>query len=499
MELLIGNRYQLTYAIQTLLDGVLYAGKELSLQRDVIIYIFNKEKDGNTEDLQRIIGQVSHLNNTSFCHVLNAGVIDGHVYVVFTAYSGKPLIQSIQHQSFTSREILSKIYELGLSMHTAMEDNLYGYSVTGENLWLTNDNQLKIINYWTQAETEQTSSMGLCLLMYQLHSQSCVIPKTLESVQYQLLRSFEDLTAKQQEALAALIRRVFRGDNSLLTFILGLRDILEVPDSIKPLVTPITREQVTRHEQVFPRNEQVTRHEQVPTRNEQVTKHEQVPKRYEQATRANEQSTRQREPQSKYDAYKNKNLAEDVQYDGYDEDDSYEETSNRSWGNKLKLIAGIMIAGIVFIGILFLTFTLLTSSNPNKNENLVTKVESTSNPSSNDKSTPVPTEPNATETSKPTTKPTTEPSDGTQSEEVPKDDSVGDTAESDQEIIATPNLIGLTEKEAKRIALENKLHFNFTKENSDQPSGTIINQEPAAGTPIAKGGTVNFTISRNKE
>lgn len=499
MELRIGDRYQLTYAIQSLADGVLYAGKELFLQRDVIIFISNNKEEQSSEDLQRGLGQASHFNNKNFFHILNAGVIDGHVYVVFTSYAGKPLIQSIQYHTLTSREILTMIYDLGTSMHNAAEEGLFGYKVSAENIWLTNDNQLKIINYWTPVHDDQTNSSGLCLLLYQLCAKSSIVPKTYEAIEYEILHSMKDLSPKQLEKLTALIRRVFRGDNSLVTFVLSLREILDIKESVnKPTMNmvsnepPVKAERITKQEQ-----EQEQEHEQ-----------EQQP--------ISRQATNYRAYRDQYLNKNDRQINDEDQYeyeDQYvDEDDSYE-NPNRSWTNKIKWIAGIIVALLIFVGTVVLVFMLLTSSNAEEDQepSRVPQVEATIKPQST-------SEPTATlepaETTVPTNKPkpdsivkdnkkpdsnqAVQPSDNGGNTDSDSNTNSNTNSDGEQEPVTVPSLIGLTLKEAEKEIRANGLRYDYKKENSDEPEGTVFAQEPEAGTSAAKGDKIYITVSREK-
>lgn len=230
MELRIGDRYQLFHAIQSLDDGVLYAGKDLILQRDVMIYVFNKEAASNTEELHRLFGQASRYSHESFFHVLNAGAAEQYVYAVFASYTGQPLLESLHH-TLTGKEILMKIFELGTSIQHAMEEQVMGYSVTAENIWLTGNNQLKVMNYWSAAEEGRHGASGLAMLLIQLCSRSTRLPQSMEWLQDVLHLSMADLTVTQKEMTLALLQRVFGGDHSLLNFMIGLRDILEMSGS----------------------------------------------------------------------------------------------------------------------------------------------------------------------------------------------------------------------------------------------------------------------------
>ncbi|TCZ75411.1 PASTA domain-containing protein [Paenibacillus albiflavus] len=485
MGLRIGDRYQLTYAIQSFADGVLYAGKELSLQRDVIIYIWNNKEEYGSEDLTRVFGQTSQFNNKNFFHVLNAGIIDGQVYVVFTSYSGKPLTQSIQHHTLGSKEILTMVYELASSMYHATEEQLYGYSVFAENIWLTNDNHLKVINYWTSVHEDQTNAIGLCLLMYQLCAKSSMIPKTYEAIEFEILHACKDLSSQQQDKLTTLIRRVFRGDNSLVSFVTSLREIIELKESVNPIGTMVPKD--------------------VPSRSEHNSAFK-PERRSEQMSPSEQKQPATPKQAANYRSYRNQYLNENDQEEDFLEQDQYDDKPKRGWVNKIKWIAGIIVALLIFVGTVILVLTLLTSSkSDNKQEPVTGIIESTpaptSTPPASDKESPAATaKPNQkpAATPKPTPVASEKPSTGNETGVVnPGGDNNANT-DGEQATIPVPDLSGLTLEEAQNKIKELRLYHEFALENSDAPVGTVFKQQPEAGELVAKGSRMKIWVSRQQ-
>ncbi|MCI7106414.1 MAG: Stk1 family PASTA domain-containing Ser/Thr kinase [Lachnospiraceae bacterium] len=69
--------------------------------------------------------------------------------------------------------------------------------------------------------------------------------------------------------------------------------------------------------------------------------------------------------------------------------------------------------------------------------------------------------------------------------------------ETGQEIpIAVENICGKTQEEAQRILEGQGLYmFVIAEQKSDQPAGTILEQDPAGGTTVSKGTTINVIIA----
>ncbi len=70
---------------------------------------------------------------------------------------------------------------------------------------------------------------------------------------------------------------------------------------------------------------------------------------------------------------------------------------------------------------------------------------------------------------------------------------IGNNAQSN--MLDAPNLLGKTEEEASSIYTDFVIKIGDHRESSEYPAGQIMRQTPAAGTPIAKGGTITVVIS----
>ena len=61
---------------------------------------------------------------------------------------------------------------------------------------------------------------------------------------------------------------------------------------------------------------------------------------------------------------------------------------------------------------------------------------------------------------------------------------------------AVPNVVGLTEEEARDVLEREGFEVEVEDEESEEPEDTVIAQEPEAGTELEEGGTVTITVSR---
>jgi hypothetical protein len=114
-------------------------------------------------------------------------------------------------------------------MLDGMEEQITGYSVGVENLWLGDDDRLSIINYWEDGESKFIGPLGLCSLIIQLSSGSIQIPNPYTALDDYLLQ-IDRLQASSEEksTLIKLVRRAYHGQASLSSLVIGLQGLLHL-------------------------------------------------------------------------------------------------------------------------------------------------------------------------------------------------------------------------------------------------------------------------------
>ncbi|PZM65225.1 PASTA domain-containing protein [Paenibacillus dendritiformis] len=539
MSTYIAERYQLNSVIFHLGGGILYEAVDMSLQRDVFIYVVENTDSGRAEEYRAAFGNVSHFSNNRFFHMLNAGMSGQDFYVVFMAYSGMPLVKYAQRHALSSDKVLSMIYELGTSIQEALEEGVSRFPVTIDNVWVTADNQLIIMNYWTQAEEGEHGTTALYRLLYQLCTLHPHVPSQFDVVETRLYGALKDLNSAQRDLVLKLMRKVHAGDASLFTFMVGLREIMEQPDvpmqASRDVATP-----------VFTAAPPL---EEVPSRRPLADS----------------------EPD---DVEADEDLAED------EDDDEYERKEAASFnGSKMLLIVACVCVFFAVLGGAVIWANSLSKDNepvavtePGQEGGSDTAAEqpdgsgdnadngavvpdggdsgsvadpdtsvssngesSSSNGGSSSSNTdsgssagqgsqrpdtnagtptqpdtqyPGTTDPGTTPTEPGTIDPgTTPPGTGMPDTGTPTDPAnpgtetppaeAGQTGEGEVQV---PSLIGLTLEEAEEQVKAAGLRWSYFKENSEeQPAGQIFKQEPEAGAAIKKGERVTFYISREQQ
>ncbi len=454
----IGNRYMLKEAIVPA-GGLIYNAVDRSLQRDVIIYLINKESGEDSEQIMRVLGKVSRFTDPRFMHILDIGLDERRIYAVLKKNNGQPLLRGLKHHSFKLNEILQHIYELGKGLLEALEEGIGNFSVTAENIWLTDKGGLMVIDYWTEGEAARRGVKGLGGLLYQLCTRSHMIPVNEELFTKNLRASLDDLTAHQADALLLIARQAFQEQLSLSSFMMHLHDLLRD-------MRPEEKASQTDYRHVATDKEPEPRYRGNSTDKEPPSRYRHVPDDEEDEELYDEDS-------DEFDDSESATLLQKIK-------------DKRLWA-AISLICLAVVAGCVFRG-------WLQSGN-----------------TENADAPPAVTKERTGQDTLPAEQPDHDaaPADHSDSEDGqetnPQSTDHADTGErlsgetdisGDQGSVMVPALIGLTREEAEKSALSAGLHYEFFLEFNEQEQGTVFKQEPEAGTQVPKGGKVTFWVSK---
>jgi hypothetical protein len=261
------ERYVIRSQIPTLTKNLLYYGEDLSLQREVILYrIINLPGESIDEYISKF-KRASSFVHPGFQHILDTSIEVPSIFIVLKHRSGKPILPLLKQQSWTFNRIISMISDLGVSMLDGMEEQITGYSVSVENLWLGEDDRLSIINYWEEGESKFIGPLGLCSLIIQLASGSLQIPNPYTALDdYVLQIDRLQASSEQKGALIKLVRRAYHGQASLSSLVIGLQGLLHlsqtnhepiaIPAPVNDIIPAASRRQ-THHEAAVPANMEI--------------------------------------------------------------------------------------------------------------------------------------------------------------------------------------------------------------------------------------------------
>ncbi|MFB6366428.1 PASTA domain-containing protein [Paenibacillus elgii] len=244
MEKSINQRYVLTEPILPMLSGMLYSGKDLPLRRDVVFFVVESTDEAAKEAYIRKLREVAPLSDNRFLHILDVGMEPNYIFAVLKTFDGKPFIQELKGHRFTPEEVVSKVLDLGKGLMDALEEGISGCSVHAANLWLNDDGQLKIINYWEKGTHAQRGAQGLGCLLYQILTRSESIPASFDTIEHRLREALAAIPRVEQELLIATLRRVWNDQETLASLMLVLQSLRQDTAVRQELSEPMGDRQV---------------------------------------------------------------------------------------------------------------------------------------------------------------------------------------------------------------------------------------------------------------
>ncbi|MCR8845559.1 PASTA domain-containing protein [Paenibacillus sp. SC116] len=552
----IADRYELNGEIMQSDDGIWYRALDTSLNREVFLLLIRPEARAYSEAFPQLFSEVGHVSNESFLQILNAGTNEEQRYVVFHARKGMPMYQYAERHAVKLQTTLRWVQTAGELLLQGERSGMPSFSVSFDNLWITDNDEILVMNYWKEAVGSRTGSIGMSQLLYQLSTLHALAPRQYDIYASRVQSILKHELPAQREAVLALTKRVYESDVPVREYVHTLEEIRERPHSFVKPAAPImeVREEVREERQVHA--EPTVAPPTVPS----------APPAQLSRTNPNaEPKVEQRSNNSAVESH-NKVKAEDY---ALSPEERSEFDRKESRNDRFKV--GIMIAGIA------LFFTLLVgavvwaksltnddtvattptteqqqettepgseetaqpdnSSNMNEtNDSTDTQEQDTNTSDVNNGGTTVPSE-------EPETVPTTTPETNNQEQPVAPDvnqneqpstgtdngmvqpDPTNPTVPVDPnnpggnivpptgenvtpldpnrpkpELPAegtAPNLVGLTLEEAEQLTKNAGLKYSFLKENHEggEPN-TIFKQEPEAGAAVKKGDRITFYVVR---
>lgn len=222
----IGTRYVPTTQIVSFPHGTLHYGDDVFLTRKVLLYRKALRHNQLGVDYISSLQDKAAFIHDGFHHMLDTSIAEDAVTIILQAKSGSLFAHTMFKRKWTYAAVVAIISDLGVSLLDAMEDKITGFSVRPDNLWLTDQNKLSIINYWEVDEPQEQGAVGLCRLMIQLLTGSETISDTFEVMHTSLERaSIPSATTEQKLALIRLIKFICHGQSSLSSLVFGLRSL----------------------------------------------------------------------------------------------------------------------------------------------------------------------------------------------------------------------------------------------------------------------------------
>ncbi|WP_028546490.1 PASTA domain-containing protein [Paenibacillus taiwanensis] len=550
---MIDGRYELVQTIMQSDDGTWYRAQDTSLQREIFLLLSTT----TTEDsFRELTAEWAQSTSGSFFQLLNAGTDGSNTFMVFNAYKGMPLYQYAEKHAVPLQTALQIVFLAGQRLQEGGRLGTSAFSVSFDNLWITDQNELLVMNYWNEARSSRTGTSGLSQLLYQLCTLHALAPRQYDIYVSRMQSALKHELPAQRQSVLTLARRVYQDDESVLGYMTTITEILNQPN------LPIT-DSYAQYEVQTP---QPPAYESLSSATTDTYAAD--------ATVYNEPPT----PETTYKAVKEEERPRTLVRERAQPDKRVQQAPKR------KLKTPLIIAGcILFVSLLggaIIWANSLSKSNdtaaqsetagttpidteqpkeettePNQNANgdssstdngsstgsdsTTGQVDpgttnqggssesgdtdassngngegsvqqpnqgQTTDPSITNPSTGAgtdqPTEGGTNGTTNPGTNPGTTTPPATTDPTAPAEptaptDPNSNTTQPTTPSGSAPNLVGLTQAEAEKAALGAGMKYSFVKENAEgQEAGKVFKQEPAAGTAVKKGDRVTFYIAR---
>lgn len=448
----ISDRYEQNEFISTLFGGRLYAGKDVSLQRPVFLYEVPVRGEQQAAAYVRSLRDASQADGLSpFLPIMDVEFDAETVRVVLHAKPGAPLLQCIRRRALPLREAAAIVGDFGRSLLAAAEERPLRFSLAADNIWVTDDNRLLVIDSWSVREPQERPALQLGRHLYRLAAGSESAPGDAETAIAHLWRHMQTWSPAQKDAVVSAIAGAWNEQSTLVSFVQQLSSLSgQTAKPFAPGGKPLHPEFHTEPHVQFP-----------PERVDYEANGEAQREADDEAPMARERAA------------------------------GWRRISR--FGKRLSIGVTLSAIGIaVFVGVLAL---LIGSLGPKDKPAAMPPADAESSQADE----PVKERPtsssagneqapdnsgNRTEKSAPPANPNP-PADP----DPPANPDSADT-------VTMPSLIGLTREEAEKRTLAAGLHYQFFLEPNERTAGTVFKQEPEPDSQVSKSVRITFWVSK---
>ncbi|SDC54292.1 serine/threonine protein kinase [Paenibacillus sp. UNCCL117] len=461
MEKTLRARYVLHKPVLPARNGMLFAGEDLSLRRDIAVFVSEQPSRIEQQAYMRLLQAVAHYNDSRFLHLLDVGVEELSIYAVLKAYPGEPLSSQLKEGRRTPLEAAAAVSELGQGVSEAAGRDISGFSVLADNVWVGDDGGLKIVNYWEKAERQRQGAYGLAGLFYQLVTGGEAIPADGKE-RLRALRAAIEPHAREEwtERLIALLSRVWEGGETLR----GMVDQLAVLAGSPPVEEPPNPLLARAQEEA-----ELSASRALSSLREELG-----------ADTARHAGWSRPGPDRAMEASVEDSEAAEPE----------ESEEQRPIGRRIvrKTFFGITLAGVALasaVGVFFL-FLELGAHLGKKPASAVTEEAVKPQPAGSQQATGTPLVSSKVTDRQP------------EAPVLPAKPPEEERKEETDAVVEAPELVGLNKQEAEKRALDSGLKYEYFLEKNPNSANTVFRQSPAPGTVLAKGESVSFWISKGQ-
>ncbi len=196
--------------------GVVYRARDTRLQRDVALKFIHFDRVDDEVDMQRFLREAraaSSLDHVNICSIHSIeNMEDGQTFIVMPFYNGFSLKERMAEGPLPVAEVLDVARQTAAGLQKAHEKEIVHRDLKPDNLLLTNDGQLKIIDFGLakvsaqSALTKHGSTLGTMPYMSPEQAQGGDVDHrtdiwSLGIVMYEMLTGIRPFTSEYESAL----------------------------------------------------------------------------------------------------------------------------------------------------------------------------------------------------------------------------------------------------------------------------------------------------------
>jgi len=140
--------------------GVVYKARDTRLDRDVALKFLPAHLGANDSEKQRFIHEAkaaSALEHNNICSIYTIEETgDGNLFIVMAYYEGEPLAEKIDQGPLPLRDVVKYCTQIASGLQKAHEKGIVHRDLKPDNLFITQDDQVKIIDFGLAKAAQRT-------------------------------------------------------------------------------------------------------------------------------------------------------------------------------------------------------------------------------------------------------------------------------------------------------------------------------------------------------
>lgn len=484
----LAGRYEL---IEKIGDGgmaIVYKAKDRLLKRMIALKVLKPEFVNDSkfvENFRRESHSAASLNHPNIVNVYDVGQEGNINYIVMELVDGITLADLIEERGrLEYREVVNLAVQIAKGLQAAHEKGIVHRDIKPQNIMITSEGIAKITDFGIAKPVTNTTIVDVSKenIMGSVHYFS---PEQAKGVRVDNKSDIYSLGVVIFEMLTG--RVPFDGDNPVTIALMQINEKITPPSAFNPNIPPRLEQVVMKATEKYPSN----RFNKIDEMIDALENVDKIGNVAAGAVAANAKTMQFTEPEKNAYDY----MGDDYRDYGDDDDDyDYNDKKKKKSGKSKKKIfitigAIVAVVAIAIAGFFILSpkkdikvpdfkgMTLEKANEKAEELKISIKVDSYEN-SDKYKRDEIMSQ---------------DPKDG---EMVAEGATINVVISKGSEKGVVPNLVGKTEEQAKEMIKQYDFELGrVSEQDSSEPKGTVISQDPSSGNEIKSGDTINIVVS----